>query len=177
MFADEIRRAVEAAPRVKLPDVAALLWRAFGAGQVTEAEAEALSEPHRGPEDRASRARQPARRPVRLPARAPMPPWSADAAGRLLGGSHRSSRPGSRWPRRRCWPSVASETVRRGDCRLCIDHIAAIAGVAPLHREERHPAGADARPRHGRGAGARPPGATSRTSCGSSPRNGRPGTG
>ena len=40
MFADEIRRAAEAAPRCKLPDVAALLWRAFGAGQVTEAEAE-----------------------------------------------------------------------------------------------------------------------------------------
>lgn len=29
MFADEIRRAVEAAPRVKLPEVAAVLWRAF----------------------------------------------------------------------------------------------------------------------------------------------------
>ena len=43
MFADEIRRAAEAAPRVKLPEVAALLWRAYGAGQVTEAEAETLS--------------------------------------------------------------------------------------------------------------------------------------
>lgn len=39
MFADELRRAAEAAPRVKLPEVAALLWRAFGAGQVSEAEA------------------------------------------------------------------------------------------------------------------------------------------
>ena len=43
MFAEEIRRAAESAPRVKLPDVAALMWRAYGAGQITEAEAEALS--------------------------------------------------------------------------------------------------------------------------------------
>src|SRR4051812_32398517 len=43
MFAAELRRAVEAAPRVKLPDVAAVLWRAYGAGQVSEAEAEELS--------------------------------------------------------------------------------------------------------------------------------------
>ncbi|MBW4971635.1 hypothetical protein KZY98_14335, partial [Croceibacter atlanticus] len=43
MFADEIRLAAEAAPRVKLPEVLTLLWRAYGAGQVTEAEAEALS--------------------------------------------------------------------------------------------------------------------------------------
>ncbi|MBL7590008.1 transcriptional regulator, partial [Escherichia coli] len=41
MFADEIRLAAEAAPRVKLPEVLTLLWRAYGAGQVTEAEAEA----------------------------------------------------------------------------------------------------------------------------------------
>lgn len=40
MFVDEIRRAIEASPRMKLPEVAALLWRAFGVGQITEAQAE-----------------------------------------------------------------------------------------------------------------------------------------
>lgn len=43
MFADEIRRAIEAADRITLPRVTAALWRAFGDGQVSEAEAEALS--------------------------------------------------------------------------------------------------------------------------------------
>ena len=43
MFAEEIRRAAEAAPRMKLPDVSALLWKAFAAGSVTETEAEVLS--------------------------------------------------------------------------------------------------------------------------------------
>ena len=128
MFADEIRRAVEAAPRVKLPDVAALLWRAFGAGQVTEAEAEALSN--------LIEARKVA--PV------------AVGAPRKPAGSR--PRTDASMERRRRWAAsgrlppqlaarftlaeaavlavVASETVRRGDCRLCIDHIAALAGVA-----------------------------------------------
>ncbi|MCJ2016298.1 helix-turn-helix domain-containing protein, partial [Methylobacterium sp. E-065] len=43
MFADELRRAIEAASRITLPQVTALLWRAYGEGKVTEAEAEALS--------------------------------------------------------------------------------------------------------------------------------------
>ncbi|MCJ2102794.1 helix-turn-helix domain-containing protein, partial [Methylobacterium sp. E-046] len=42
-YADEIRRQVEAAPRAALPAVTAALWRAYGDGKVTEAEAEALS--------------------------------------------------------------------------------------------------------------------------------------
>ena len=39
MFAEQIRRAVEASPRVELARVAQLLWRAYAAGQITEAEA------------------------------------------------------------------------------------------------------------------------------------------
>ncbi len=38
-YADEIRRQVEAAPRAALPAVTAALWRAYGEGKVTEAEA------------------------------------------------------------------------------------------------------------------------------------------
>src|SRR5215217_1140225 len=44
MFVEQLRRAVEASPRAELPAVAALLWKAFGAGHVTEVEASALSE-------------------------------------------------------------------------------------------------------------------------------------
>ena len=66
-YADEIRRQAEAAPRAALPAVTAALWRAYGDGKVTEAEAEALSglieagaclEAHRGP-DRAGTMQQP----------------------------------------------------------------------------------------------------------------------
>ena len=43
MFAEQLRRAVEAAPRAELARVSGLLWRAYAAGQVTEAEASELS--------------------------------------------------------------------------------------------------------------------------------------
>ena len=44
MFVEQLRRAVEAAPRLELRKLSALLWKAYAAGQVTEAEASALSE-------------------------------------------------------------------------------------------------------------------------------------
>src|SRR4051794_33482935 len=43
MFAEQLRRAVEASPRVELTKVSALLWKAYAADQVTEAEASELS--------------------------------------------------------------------------------------------------------------------------------------
>src|SRR3982751_4260744 len=44
MFVEQLRRAVEASPRVELAKVSGLLWRAYAAGQVSEAEAQALSD-------------------------------------------------------------------------------------------------------------------------------------
>src|SRR4051812_22594378 len=44
MFADELRRAIQAAPRAELTKISALLWRAFAANQVSEEEADALSQ-------------------------------------------------------------------------------------------------------------------------------------
>ena len=44
MFVEQLRRTVEASPRCELPNVSALLWKAYAAGQVTEAEASALSD-------------------------------------------------------------------------------------------------------------------------------------
>src|SRR3954471_11651396 len=44
MFANQLRAAITAAPRIELAKVASLLWRAYAAGQVTEAEASELSE-------------------------------------------------------------------------------------------------------------------------------------
>src|SRR5918911_4362538 len=44
MFVEQLRHAVEVSPRAELPAVSALLWKAYAAGQVSEAEASALSE-------------------------------------------------------------------------------------------------------------------------------------
>src|SRR4051812_33027758 len=43
MLADELRRTVEASPRVELPKVSALLWKAYAAGTVSESDAADLS--------------------------------------------------------------------------------------------------------------------------------------
>ena len=131
-YAYEIRRQAEAAPRAALPAVASALWKAFGEGNLSEAEAEALSG--------LIEARQ------------------ADAGTHApkITGSPRS-RAGSRprtdgsMVRRRRWAAsgrlpptiaarftlaeqavlslVAAETVRRKDCRLAVEHLAAIVGV------------------------------------------------
>lgn len=128
MFADEIRRAIEAAPRITLPQVAALLWRAYGAGQVSETEAEGLS------------ALIEARQAV---------PASPGTQRKPIGSRPRSD---ASMERRRRWAAsgrlppqlaarftlaevavlavVAAEVVKRGDCRLCHGHVAALAGVA-----------------------------------------------
>src|SRR3954447_11054299 len=44
MFAEQLRRAVEASPRAELAKVSGLLWRAYAAGQVTEEQASELSD-------------------------------------------------------------------------------------------------------------------------------------
>src|SRR3954467_1542290 len=44
MFVEQLRRAVEASPRGGLAKVASLLWRAYAAGQVSEAQAAELSD-------------------------------------------------------------------------------------------------------------------------------------
>src|SRR4051794_41391175 len=43
MFVEQLRRAVEASPRVELPAVSALLWKAYAAGTVSESDAADLS--------------------------------------------------------------------------------------------------------------------------------------
>jgi DNA-binding Lrp family transcriptional regulator len=128
MFAAEIRRAVEAAPRTKLPEVAVLLWQAFGAGQVTETEAEELSALIE-----ARKAVQTAARPLQ----------------RHVGSRPRSS---ASMERRRTWAArsllppqiaarftlgetavlavVAAQVRRQGACSWAIGHIAAVAGVS-----------------------------------------------
>ncbi|GJE36047.1 MULTISPECIES: helix-turn-helix domain-containing protein [Methylobacteriaceae] len=152
MFADELRRAIEAASRITLPQVTALLWRAYGDGRITEVEAEGLSGliEARTLAASGSRAGQ-TQNPTGTSAAE-----VGDPSKTLVGRSRRSvgSRPrtAGSMERRRRWAAsgrmplaiaarftqaeqavlaiVAAETARRGDCRMAVGHIAAVAGVA-----------------------------------------------
>lgn len=127
MYASEIRRAAEAAPRVALPSVAERLWRAYGAGLVTEDEAADLS--------------------ALIEAKKALPAPPA-AAKKFVGSRPRTD---ASTARRRRWAAsgwlppalatrftaaelaalavVAAEVAQRGDCRMPIERIAAVAGV------------------------------------------------
>jgi hypothetical protein len=127
-FAGEIRRAVMASPRMKLPEIRAAMYKAFTAGQITEAEAEDLD--------------------GLINARASIPATEA-APRRRVGSRPRTS---ASMERRRSWAAtgrmppalaaqftlaeqavlavVALEVKKQGACALTIGHIAALAGVS-----------------------------------------------
>lgn len=136
MFAFELRAAVEAAPRERLSELSGALWKAFAANAVTEAEAEEISgliEARKaavqptggaGPFHHVKARRKPQRPPVRsaaierrrrLAASGPMPPA---LAARFTTGELAVLR------------IVADEFRDRGSCSLCLDAVAARAGVS-----------------------------------------------
>jgi hypothetical protein len=119
------------------------LWRAYGDGKITEAEAKSLSElidarylslggqktgqssnPTAtatdsltlSPKDRAG---SPKRAVGSRPRTGHTPRWSAVAAGPPRGGFHRGSQPGSRWPSRRSSPAwrLKPQGEKTADCR------------------------------------------------------------
>ena len=140
MYADEIRRQVEAAPRAALPAVTAVLWKAFGDGQVSEAEAAALSA--------LIEARKAENRTVRNLASGHAQQDRVAIPRTDVGSRPRTD---ASMERRRRWAAsgrlppglaarftlaeqavlalVAAEVVRRKDCRLSVENMAAVAGV------------------------------------------------
>ncbi|MDP4026969.1 helix-turn-helix domain-containing protein [Methylobacterium sp. NEAU 140] len=146
-YADAIRRQAEDAPRAALPAVTAMLWRAYSEGQITEAEAEALS------------ALVDARLTAVTDRAGPTRNGCGQDANTLQDRQNISRRPGvgsrprtdASMERRRRWAAsgrlppalaarftlaeqavlalVASEVARRKDCRMAIEHMAAVAGV------------------------------------------------
>lgn len=145
MFAEEIRRQAEGAPRAALEAVSAALWKAFAAGAVTEAEAEELSGLI---EARKALASAQASSGATQPAAGSLQQVGA-ALPRRVGSRPRTD---VSMERRRRWAAagrlppqlavqftlaeqavlavVAVEAVKRGDCRLFHEHIAAVAGVS-----------------------------------------------
>ncbi|MCJ2006626.1 helix-turn-helix domain-containing protein [Methylobacterium sp. J-092] len=136
-YAYEIRRQAEAAPRAALPAVASALWKAFGDGHLSEAEAEALSGliearqlsgTERSAEQVENRTGSPRSRAGTRPrtdaSMARRRRWAA--SGRLPPAiSARFT-----LAEQAVLSLVAAETARRGDCRLAVGHLAAIVGVA-----------------------------------------------
>ncbi len=127
-FCEEIRRAVMAAPRMKMPEIRSAMYKAAAAGQITEAEAETLD--------------------ALINAKAAIPASEA-APRRRVGSRPRSS---ASMERRRSWAAagrlppalaarftlaeqaalavVAVEVARRGFCALTVGHLAALAGIS-----------------------------------------------
>ena len=128
MFAEEIRRAIPATPRVRLAELAAAVWKGFACGAVSEEDAQQLAD--------------------EIHARKAIPPTPA-APRKPVGSRPRSP---AHMERRRRWTgsgwlppalaarftmaetavlsAIAAEVARRGLCRLTIGHIAVLAGVS-----------------------------------------------
>ena len=128
MFAEQLRRAVEASPRVELAKVASLLWHAYAAGQVTEAEASELSELIE-----ARRALPAAPRPLqrRLGSR-PRSPASMERRRRWAASGALPPALAARFTlaETAVLAVLAAEVLRHGACTLTVGHIAALAGVS-----------------------------------------------
>ncbi len=128
MFVEQLRRAVEASPRAELPAVSALLWKAYAAGQVTEAQATELSNLIES-----RRALPPAPKPIqrRLIGSRPKTPASLERRRRWAASGAVPPALASRFTpaETAVLAVIAAEHQKHGRCTLVIDHIAALAGV------------------------------------------------
>src|SRR3954447_718530 len=127
MFVEQLRCAVEASPRVELARVAQLLWRAYGAGHITEAEASALSEAIEL--RRALPAAQ--KPPQRRFGSRPRSPASLERRRRWASSGAMPPALASRFTlaEQAVLAVVAAEHRKRGDCRLTNKEVADVAGV------------------------------------------------
>ncbi|WP_076730060.1 helix-turn-helix domain-containing protein [Methylobacterium radiotolerans] len=150
-YAEEIRRQAETAPRAALPAVTAALWRAYGEGRITDAEAEVLSvliESRRSSGTGPGPGQSPNSTGTGRGEETAEPRTLVQAARRAVGSRPRTD---ASMERRRRWAAsgrlppglaarftlaeqavlalVAAETTRRKDCRLSIENMAAVAGV------------------------------------------------
>jgi hypothetical protein len=140
MFALEIRRQAEAAPRAALPAITAALWRAYGEGNISEAEAESLSAlietrrtstDHRIPGS-AGHARGPQTKPRAGVGSRPRTNASLERRRRWAASGWLPPSLAARFTLAELavLSLVAAETQKRGGCRLPIGHLAAVAGVS-----------------------------------------------
>src|SRR3954465_12188705 len=129
MFVEQLRTAITAAPRTELPTLSSLLWKAYAAGQVTEAEASALSETIE-----LKRTLPPAQKPVqrRLIGSRPRTPASLERRRRWAASGALPPALAARFTlaETAVLAVLAAEVLRHGACTLTVGHIAALAGVS-----------------------------------------------
>ena len=127
-YAYEIRRQAEAAPRTALPAVASALWKAFGEGHLSEAEAEALS----GLIEARALVPAPVARPRKAVGSRPRTDASMERRRRWAASGRLPPGLAARFTlaEQAVLAVVAAEVAKRGDCRLAVGHIAAVAGVS-----------------------------------------------
>src|SRR5215212_1029607 len=128
MFADELRRAVEVSPRMGLPQLSAVLWKAYAAGSVSEREASELSDLIE-----ARKALPPPQKPVQR--RVGSRPRSAASMERRRSWAASGAMPPAMASRFTLAEAavlavVAAEVRTKGACTLTIGHVAALAGVS-----------------------------------------------
>ncbi|MGU3662265.1 hypothetical protein [Methylobacterium fujisawaense] len=126
MFVDELRRAIEAAPRCRLSEVAKVLWNAVAGGQIDETDAEQLSNLID------ARRALPAPAPVRRSGTRPRTPASIERRRRWAASGALPVALAARFTiaEQAVLAVVAGEVVKHGRCDLYIAHIAALAGVS-----------------------------------------------
>ena len=127
MFADRIRHAAMAVTRYELPELSVQVWKAFAAGMVSELEAAELAELIE------ARKTIPVERPApRRVGSRPRTPASLErrrrwvAAGMMPPGIACQFTPAET----AVLAVIAAEVSKRGECRLPIGAIAALAGVS-----------------------------------------------
>jgi hypothetical protein len=127
MFVDELRHAIEAAPRCRLSEVAKVLWKAVAVGQINEIDAEQLS--NLLDARRALPAPAPARRSRGT---RPRTPASIERRRRWAASGTMPVGLAARFSiaEQAALAVVAGEVVKHGCCTLYVGHIAALAGVS-----------------------------------------------
>src|SRR4051794_41170055 len=128
MFVEQLRRAVEASPRIELAKVASLLWRAYAAGQVSEDQASELSDLI---ESRRALPAPPKPLQRRLGSR-PRSPASMERRRRWAASGALPPTLAARFTlaETAVLAVLAAEVLRHSRCTLTIGHIAALAGVS-----------------------------------------------
>jgi hypothetical protein len=128
MFAEEIRRAMLATPRVRLPELAAAVWKGFACGAVSEEAAQQLAD-----EIHARKAIPPTPVAPRKPVGSrPRSPAHMERRRRWTGSGWLPPQIAARFTMAETavLSVIAAEVARRGLCRLTIGHIAVLAGVS-----------------------------------------------
>lgn len=126
MFIDEMRRAIAAAPRARLADLSATLWKSHAAGAVGDDDAQALAEAVEA--RKVVQATMVARKRV---GSRPRSPESVERRRRWVASGLMPPQVACRFTMGEgaALAVIAAEVAKRGRCVLTLGHIAALAGV------------------------------------------------